>query len=163
MIFYAAYLNRSWGRTSGHEKGIIELADAIIVHKADGSNKERAEQTKHEYNQILHFLQPATKGWVTKAYTCSSLTQEGISEIWRVIQSFEKNIKVTGVFEDRRRSQVREWLYSMITDQLHFLFYHHIGVRGALPKLENEVISGGKTVAAAVETLMDIFISTKKT
>ncbi|MDR4948503.1 methylmalonyl Co-A mutase-associated GTPase MeaB [Neobacillus cucumis] len=162
-FFMLLTLTGAGDELQGMKKGIIELADAIIVHKADGSNKERAEQTKHEYNQILHFLQPATKGWVTKAYTCSSLTQEGISEIWRVIQSFEKNIKVTGVFEDRRRSQVREWLYSMITDQLHFLFYHHIGVRGALPKLENEVISGGKTVAAAVETLMDIFISTKKT
>ena len=161
-LFILLVLTGAGDELQGMKKGIMELADIILVHKADGANKQIAEQTRQEYNRILHFLQPATKGWITKAYTCSSITLEGINEIWRVIQSFAKNGKSSGVFEERRRIQAREWFYSMITDQLHFLFYHHKEVKSALPKLENEVISGEMTVAAAVETLFKNFFSETK-
>jgi LAO/AO transport system kinase len=161
-IFILLVLTGAGDELQGMKKGIMELADVILINKADGTNKQRAEQTRQEYNRILHFLKPATKGWVTRAYTCSSVTLEGISEVWRVIQSFEENGKSSEVFEERRRIQAREWLYSMITDQLQFLFYHHKGVKSALPKLENEVISGEMTVATAVETLFETFLSTTK-
>jgi len=161
-IFILLVLTGAGDELQGMKKGIMELADVILINKADGTNKQRAEQTRQEYNRILHFLKPATKGWVTRAYTCSSVTLEGISEVWRVIQSFEENGKSSEVFEERRRIQAREWLYSMITDQLQFLFYHHKGVKSALPKIENEVISGEMTVATAVETLFETFLSTTK-
>jgi LAO/AO transport system kinase len=159
-FFMLLVLTGAGDELQGMKKGIMELADAILVHKADGANKQKAEQTKHEYNRIVHFLQPATKGWATKAYTCSSLTQQGISEIWKVIQSFENAGKTSGVFDERRNSQARDWLYSMIHDQLLFHFYHHNEVRNLLPKLENEVITGETTVATAVETLFQTFFST---
>ena len=161
-LFMLLVLTGAGDELQGMKKGIMELADLILVHKADGANKSKAEHTRQEYNRILHFLQPATKGWVTRAYPCSSITFEGISEIWRVIQNFEETVKSSGAFEERRRMQAREWLYSMITDQLQFLFYHHKGVKSALPKLENEVISGEMTVATAVETLFETFLPTTK-
>ncbi|ETI66684.1 methylmalonyl Co-A mutase-associated GTPase MeaB [Neobacillus vireti] len=161
-FFMLLVLTGAGDELQGMKKGIMELADAVLVHKADGTNKQKAEQTRKEYNRILHFLQPATKGWATKAYTCSSMTEEGISEIWKVIQSFELTGKASGVFEERRKSQAREWLYSMITDQLEFHFYQHLGVRNQLPKLENEVIAGEKTVAAAVEALFSTFLTNKE-
>src|SRR4051794_37961021 len=70
-FFMLLVLTGAGDKLQGMKKGIIELADAILVHKADGDNKANAEKTRTDYNQILHFLQPATKGWVTKAYTCS--------------------------------------------------------------------------------------------
>ncbi|EKN69712.1 membrane ATPase/protein kinase [Neobacillus bataviensis LMG 21833] len=158
-FFMLLVLTGAGDELQGMKKGIMELADAILVHKADGENKPKAEQTRKEYNRILHFLLPATKGWATKAYTCSSMTHEGISEIWDVIQSFEQTGKRSGVFENRRKAQSREWLYSMITDQLQFYFYHHKGVKHELPKLENEVIAGNTTVATAVETLFQTFLN----
>ncbi|MFK9093199.1 methylmalonyl Co-A mutase-associated GTPase MeaB [Bacillus salipaludis] len=160
-FFMLLVLTGAGDELQGMKKGIMELADAILVHKADASNKQKAEQTRKEYNRILHFLQPATKGWATKAYTCSSLTQEGISRIWDVIQSFEQTGKTSGVFDNRRKIQAREWLYSMIADQLLFSFYHHVDVKSALPKLENEVIAGETTVATAVEKLFNTFSSSK--
>lgn len=101
----------------------MELADAVIVNKADGSNKKLAEKTKAEYNRILHFLQPATKGWQTRAYTCSSVLKEGIPEIWKAIKTFEDTAKSSGVFEERRRLQTKQWIHSMILDQLQFSFF----------------------------------------
>jgi LAO/AO transport system kinase len=157
-FFMLLVLTGAGDELQGMKKGIIELADAVLVHKADGANKQIAEQTRKEYNRILHFLQPATKGWTTKAYTCSALTQEGIIDVWNIIQSFEKNGKTSGFLIERRKTQAREWLYSLITDQLQYHFFHHNGVKNALPKIENEVIAGEKTVATAVDALFNIFL-----
>lgn len=158
-FFMLLVLTGAGDELQGMKKGIMELADCLIVHKADGANKQNAEKTRKEYNRILHFLQPATKGWGTKAYTCSSLTHEGIADIWKVIQTFEATVKTSGVFDERRKFQSREWLYSMITDTLHYHFFHHPGVKNLLPKYENEVITGDVTVATAVEKLYETFIN----
>lgn len=152
-FFMLLVLTGAGDELQGMKKGIMELADALIVHKADGANREKALLTKKEYNQILHFLQPATKGWQTKAHTCSSLTNEGISDVWKVIKTFEEKGKSSGVFSERRKGQLREWLYSMISDQLQYQFFHNPEVMLQLPKLENEVMAGEKTVASAVELL----------
>lgn len=159
-FFMLFVLTGAGDELQGMKKGIMELADAIIVHKADGENKLKAEKTKNDYNRILHFLQPATKGWVTKAHTCSSMTEEGISEIWNLIKTFEEKGKFSGVFDQRRKSQSREWLYAMISDQLHYHFFHHPNVKAELPKLENEVMSGGKTVASAIKQLFELIYPT---
>jgi LAO/AO transport system kinase len=156
-FFMLLVLTGAGDELQGMKKGIIELADAIIVHKADGENKDHAIRTKEEYNRILHFLQPATKGWSTKAFTCSSLTNEGINDIWDMICTFDKSGKSSGVFDERRKGQSREWLYSLITDQLHYQFFHHPEIIHELPRLENAVIAGEKTVASAAEILFKHF------
>ncbi|HJV18114.1 MAG TPA: methylmalonyl Co-A mutase-associated GTPase MeaB [Bacillales bacterium] len=156
-FFMLLVLTGAGDELQGMKKGIMELADAIVVHKADGENKQNAIVTESEYNRILHFLQPATKGWQTKAYTCSSLTKEGIGEIWGMLRRFEKNGKSTGAFDERRKGQTRNWLYSMIADHLHYQFFHHPKISDTLPKLENEVMSGEQTVASAVNILFKHF------
>ncbi|MDQ1145143.1 LAO/AO transport system kinase [Bacillus sp. SORGH_AS 510] len=158
-FFMLLVLTGAGDELQGMKKGIMELADAVIVHKADGDNKPRAQQTKHEYNRILHFLQPATKGWTTKAYTCSSLNGEGIDEIWVMVQKFEERGKATGVFTERRKGQQRDWIYSLISDQLHYTFFHHPVIKQKLPQLENEVMAGTKTAASVVESLFNDFFS----
>lgn len=161
-FFMLLVLTGAGDELQGMKKGIMELADAVLVHKADGSNKEKAEQTRKEYSRILHFLQPATKGWASKAYTCSSLTGEGIKEVWGVIKDFEEKGKFSGVFAERRKSQQRDWIYSLITDQLHYSFFHHPEIKLKLPQLENEVMAGKKTAASAVDILFTTFLSGQK-
>lgn len=156
-FFMLLVLTGAGDELQGMKKGIMELADAIVVNKADGPNKVLALKTKAEYSRILHFLQPATKGWETKAYTCSALYNEGMGEIWQTIRSFEMQTKAAGVFEERRRRQTKEWIYSMIIDQLQFSFFYHQEVRALLPKIENEVIAGNRTVTSAVEELFKIY------
>ncbi|EIJ78792.1 membrane ATPase/protein kinase [Bacillus methanolicus PB1] len=156
-FFMLLVLTGAGDELQGMKKGIMELADAVIVNKADGLNKKEAEKAKEEYNRILHILQPATKGWETKAYTCSALYSTGIAEIWNEIEKFKKQTKQSCVFDDRRRKQTKEWIYSMISDQLHYSFFRHPDIKKQLPKIENEVISGDRTVASAVEELFKIF------
>ncbi|WP_342432231.1 methylmalonyl Co-A mutase-associated GTPase MeaB [Neobacillus sp. FSL H8-0543] len=161
-FFMLLVLTGAGDELQGMKKGIMELADAVIVHKADGENRGKAELTRKEYSRILHFLLPATKGWATKAYTCSSVNGEGVSEIWDVIKLFEETGTMSGVLAERRKSQQRTWIYSMITDQLHYSFFHHPEVKLKLPQLENEVMAGEITAASAVETLFTAYLATKK-
>ena len=83
-FFLVLVITGAGDELQGIKKGIIETADAILVNKADGDNLQRAMIARAEYEQVLHYLRPATDGWVTKAYTCSAMTGEGIEEIWGV-------------------------------------------------------------------------------
>ncbi|MGJ7921284.1 methylmalonyl Co-A mutase-associated GTPase MeaB [Neobacillus sp. LXY-4] len=157
-FFMLVVLTGAGDELQGMKKGIMELADAIVVNKADGNNKPLAEKTREEYKRIVHFLQPYTKGWPTQVTTCSALYYEGIDGVWKIINDFEKQTKQSGVFDARRRIQTKEWMYSMIVDQLQASFFHHPNVKLLLPKLENEVITGDRTVTSAVESLFKAYL-----
>jgi LAO/AO transport system kinase len=141
----------------GMKKGIIELADAIVVNKADGKNKTIAEKTKREFNQILHFLQPATKGWQTRAHTCSSLKNEGLEELWELISVFQKETKESGVFQERRQTQSKEWLHSLIKDRLLKSFFNQENIKIQLPLFEKDVMNGEITASQAMEKLFSLY------
>jgi LAO/AO transport system kinase len=160
-MFLLLVLTGAGDELQGMKKGVMELADTIIVNKADGSNKPLAEKTCREYKQMVHFLQPATKGWDTPVLSCSALFHEGIEEIWQMIQQFEGITKQTGVFEERRRIQTRDWLYSMITDQLQSSFFQNTEIKRLLPQMESEVLAGAQTVTVAVEHLLHAFFTAK--
>ncbi|MGZ0655370.1 methylmalonyl Co-A mutase-associated GTPase MeaB [Coraliomargarita sp. W4R53] len=98
----------------GIKKGVIELADAIVVNKADGDNQLRAKLAKVEYTKVLHFLHPFTPGWKPKALTCSALNSEGIEKIWELIESFRDQLTESGVFNARRSEQNVDWFDSLL-------------------------------------------------
>lgn len=161
-FFMLLVLTGAGDELQGMKKGIMELADGIFVNKADGDNKFLAEKTKKEYNQILHFLQPATKGWSTRAQTCSALHHDGMDLVWNTVKTFEETTKHSGVFEERRRQQTKDWMKSMIIDQLQASFFYHPTVKELLPKYENAVMTGDKTVTSAVESLFQHYFQSGK-
>lgn len=141
----------------GLKKGVIELADAILINKADGDNTVRARVAQMEYARALHYLASATEGWTTQVHTCSSLTGEGILEIWSVIEEFHEKTLDSGVFISRRYSQLRDWLYAMIEEDLRTRFYTHPDVLQALPRIEQSVTEGTMPVTTAVKELLTAF------
>ncbi|MEW9668804.1 methylmalonyl Co-A mutase-associated GTPase MeaB [Ammoniphilus sp. 3BR4] len=141
----------------GMKKGVMELADAILINKADGENKQRALNAQVEYNRILHFLKPATEGWETKAYTCSSLHGEGIEEIWATVQAFRETTEKRGAFHARRQSQTLDWMYTMIGDYLQNSFYNHSKIKQSLPDMEQAIAQGNISVSEAVQELIKIY------
>ncbi|MGG4267570.1 methylmalonyl Co-A mutase-associated GTPase MeaB [Peribacillus simplex] len=161
-FFMLLVLTGAGDELQGMKKGIMELVDGIVVNKADGENIPLAIKTKSEYSRILHFLQPATKGWAGKAYTCSAITGKGIPELWDVLNEFSDMTKESGVFQERRRMQSKEWLYSLMDHQLKMMFYKNEAVKSHLPILENEVMSGNKTVTTAVKQVFQFFTDTFK-
>jgi LAO/AO transport system kinase len=141
----------------GIKKGIMELADALLVNKADGDNKPRANAAKLEYNRALHYLAPATDGWQTRAYSCSSLTGEGIPELWSVVEDFRKRTMDSGVLEKRRRAQTLDWVYSMVEEHLRASFFQHAGVERIRAEIEHEVMWGRMPPTVAVQRLIAEF------
>jgi LAO/AO transport system kinase len=143
----------------GIKKGIMELADALLINKADGDNLAKARLAKAEYTRALHYLAPATEGWRTKAYICSALSGMGIAEIWNVVEGFHEKTVVSGAFEKRRRSQAWEWVYTMVEEHLRNCFFNHPGVMTILPEIKAGVEHGALPPTIAVKKLVSKFES----
>jgi LAO/AO transport system kinase len=139
----------------GIKRGIMELADAIVINKADGDNKPRAESTRQQYEMALHYLSPATDGWQTCARTCSALTGEGIPAVWTMIGDFRVKTTASGVFETRRHRQTLDWMNTMLEEALRARFLADSRIAQKRLRLEEEVLAGRMSAAAAVEALLD--------
>ncbi len=126
----------------GIKKGIMELSDAILINKADGDNKLKAEAAKQDYNLALHYLSPATPGWTTKAFTCSALTGEGIPEIDKVINKFISVTNQNGYFDIRRQEQDKKWLRSLTSQYFTETLFKHPEISAFLQELENKISRG---------------------
>lgn len=156
-FFLLVLITGAGDELQGMKKGVMELADAVAINKADGENLRRAEATRAEYAHALHFLTPATEGWTTPALTCSALTGGGIPELWQTVLRFREQTVADGVFARRRRSQLLEWVHSMVEEHLHGLFYGDPAIRALLPRTEQAVLEGSLTAAVAVAELLRTF------
>ncbi len=139
----------------GIKKGVMELADAIAVNKADGENERRARLAKAELNRVLSFLQPATEGWETKAVTLSAHTRAGLPELWERVERFVEETRRSGVFARRRQQQEVEWLHALIDEGLRNRFYGDPAIAPKLSALEDAVRTGRVTAARAAGELLD--------
>jgi LAO/AO transport system kinase len=144
----------------GIKRGVIELADALVVNKADGQNQSKALLAQSEYSRAVQYIKPATKGWETKVYTCSALTGEGIPELRQLIKEFEELTKKTGIFEKRRRDQALDWMFSMVENYLKDDFYNNKDVSQSLSFLKEKVLQGEVLPTAAAESLLKTYYST---
>lgn len=156
-FFMLVLIPGSGDELQGIKKGVVELADMLVVNKADGDNMQRANLTKHQYSHALGMLQPATPGWKTVAVTTSAITGQGIPNIWSEINRFADEIKRIGVFDDRRRNQTLEWVHSMIEMEIKDRFYNDKGIADVLPGIEKAVLSGDTTPTSAVRELLSKF------
>ncbi|MBD8070375.1 methylmalonyl Co-A mutase-associated GTPase MeaB [Bacillus sp. PS06] len=144
------------------KKGVVEITDAIVIHKADNDNKQRALMEMEEYNQILHYMKPMTPGWTVRAFTASSLLGEGIADLKKVIDQFVEGTKNSGFFEERRKTQLKDWVYSMIREELEQRFFSNSIVQTELPRLEHEVFQGRIIASSAVDEIFKIYEEDKK-
>ena len=155
-FFLLVLITGAGDELQGIKKGVIELADAITINKADGENKLKAQVARTEYNRALHYLTPATEGWQTRVHTCSALTGNGVSELWSVIETFHQQMLESGVFQVRRQQQLLAWLHRLIEEQLHRFFYDQPPVKAALPEIEQAVTKGQIPPTVAAQQLLDL-------
>lgn len=159
--FLVVVITGAGDELQGIKKGIIELADIILVNKADGDNKLRAMTARADYEQVLHYLRPATEGWRTGAYACSSLTGEGIPELWDVVEKFRGVVTESGVFDRRRREQTTLWVRSMTDEYLRSRIEQNAELVKFRETIERNAAEGlvtpttaAKAVITAMETLL---------
>ena len=103
----------------------MEMADAIVINKADGENKKPARQAKTEFKRALHLYPAKEGGWEPQVLLCSALERKGISEIWDLIAEFEEKAKSSGMFTQKRQEQNKFWLLQTINEHLKSRFYRH--------------------------------------
>jgi len=135
----------------GIKKGILELADAVAVNKADGNNVERAEFARKQYETALHFLAPSSPNWTPPVLTCSALEMTDIDVIWENVLKHQKIFTQTGELDAKRKKQAVDWMWSLVKEGLKERFYQHSEIDKILPETIKEVEQGtiASTIAAS--------------
>jgi len=141
----------------GIKKGVLELADALVVNKGDGEQKAIAERARQDHVQALQLLRPISATWRPPVLVVSSLTGEGISGFWEAVLAHREALRASGEFQVRRRSQAREWMWVLVGEGLQQAFRRHPEVAGRVAELEAEVEVQRMTPAAAARTLLEAF------
>ena len=142
----------------GIKRGIMEMADAIVINKADGDNVAKAKLAKTEFNRALHLFPAKKSGWTPTASTCSSYTKEGIDDIWNMICTYFELVKGNHYFEEKRQDQNQFWMMETINEQLKSNFYNHPDIIKLLEDTKLAVASNTKSpFSAALELLSTYF------
>ncbi len=144
----------------GIKRGIMEMADAIVINKADGDNVNRANSAATLFRNALHLFPPSPSGWAPTVMTCSSLQKKGITEVWECILDYFTLVKGKGYFAERRSSQSRYWMFETIEEDLKRNFYHNKAVRTALAHLETQVSDDKVSPFSAARQLLEKYFDT---
>src|SRR6056297_1092389 len=145
----------------GIKRGIMEMADAIVINKADGENRKPAEQAKNEYQNALHLFPPTPSGWIPKVLTCSSLVKTGIDEVWNVINEFIEKQKLNHFFALKRKEQAKYWMYETINESLKNSFYQKERIKNKLKLFEDNVLQGKMNSFLAARMLLNEYFNEK--
>jgi LAO/AO transport system kinase len=143
----------------GIKRGIMEMADAIAINKADGDNLKQAQLAKVEFNRALHLYPTKSSGWQPKVTLCSALKNEGIIDLWELIEDYLKQTKSNGYFETNRKAQNKFWLLQTIEDRLKSDFFNTPKIKKELDIQLKKIEDGITTPFAAAEYLLQLTIS----
>lgn len=146
----------------GIKKGIMEMADVLVITKADGDNKKKAIEAQAEYQHALHLFRPDESGWTTKVLTCSAFNGEGINTLWETLENFQKKLKETGYFEKRRQQQQVSWMYGCFEDFIRTALTESKTLSRLKKKLEGQVLNYEKSPQQAAHELAEEYIGSLK-
>jgi LAO/AO transport system kinase len=144
----------------GLKKGVLELADALVVTKGDGEQRAAAERSRAEHARALEILRAPSPAWRPRVLIASALTGEGIPEVWALIREHQQALTATGERDARRREQARAWMWSLVDQGLREAFRGHPEVASRVPGLERDVEASRTTPAAAARLLLEVFRKT---
>ena len=146
----------------GIKRGIMELADLILVNKADGDLKSLAGRSVADYRNALRLLHPRSADWTVEVQTCSALDGVGIAGAWETVLRHREILQASGQFTERRAAQARDWLWSEVNDSLVTALQSDPEVRKHIPELEAAASEGRIPPTLAARQLLDIFLKRHK-
>jgi LAO/AO transport system kinase len=141
----------------GIKKGVVELADALVVNKADGATQSIAERTRADYGGALELIRSSGDSWRPRAITVSALESNGIIEVWDTVLEHHDLMKANGQFDERRRQQSRAWMRKLLEEGIDRAFREQPGMQAAIAREEEAVAAQKTTPAAAARTLLRAF------
>jgi LAO/AO transport system kinase len=141
----------------GIKRGIMEMADAIVINKADGDNIKKANIAKLEFNRALHLFPAKKSAWIPKVSTCSAITKDGISEIWKTISDYFEMTNQSGFFQEKRKEQNQFWMIETINEQLKSNFYKQPEIILQLEQNKKAVQNDEISPFAAAQELLKLY------
>jgi LAO/AO transport system kinase len=141
----------------GIKKGVLELADGLVVNKADGDQAAAAGRAQAAHQEALFLLRPSSPHWRPQVLSASAHTGQGIEAVWQMVQQHRAALQAAGELEARRRAQSRAWMWSLVEEGLRQVFRRHPAVSTRIAGLEREVEAQRTTPAAAARELLDTF------
>ena len=155
-FFMLLQLATAGDELQGIKKGVMELADAIVINKADIDHQKTA-LAKGQYENALHILRPKSKNWSVPVHTVSALKNQGIHDVWEMLTSFKSVMGHSGELVETRKRQSVDWMWALVMDDLKSLFMHHSQVTRILDQVVSSVAEGVTTPSAASRRLLDVF------
>lgn len=138
----------------GVKRGIMELADLVVVNKCDGNLEAAARMTLAEYASALRLVRPRSSAWMPVAMPISAVTGMGVADVWAQLCSLRDALRASGEFDSRRADQARSWMWDELGERVLSSFRSSAGVAALLHQMEDDVVSGRRTPASAVDLLL---------
>tara|TARA_B110001469_G_scaffold21860_1_gene22548 strand:- start:620 stop:1597 length:978 start_codon:yes stop_codon:yes gene_type:complete len=139
----------------GIKRGIMELADLVLVNKADGDQARLASQTVADYRGALHFMQARTPSWTPQVESCSALNNKGMDEVWTIVKAFREALTESGELAVLRAQQARAWMWAETAELLIVGLKNHSAVKSLVPTLESAVLKGELPATVAAQRLIE--------
>lgn len=146
----------------GIKRGIMEIADGIVINKCDGENVDRCQMAATNFRNALHFFPKPESGWLPKVLCYSGFYGLGIKEVWDMIYQYIDFVKANGYFQHRRNEQSKYWMYESINEHLRNSFYNNPLIAEQIKSAEQSVLGGEKTSFKAAGDLLDMYFTQMK-
>jgi len=156
-FFLLLQLPNAGDELQGIKRGVMEIADAILINKSEGDNRPRADLARRQYVNALHMLKPKSLNWQVPALLCSALHNEGIAEAWEAIEQFRAVMLENGELMHKRKLQASDWMWTLLMDDLKEMFLRDRNVEALLAQIQDAVASGTTTPSAAARRLLEAF------
>ena len=154
-FFLLVQLSGTGDELQGIKRGIMEMADGIVINKADGNNIEKSKAARQQYQNALQLFPPPKSGWLPQALTCSSHEKTGIAELWDMIENYIAFVTKNEYLETKRNEQAKYWMYESINDHLQRQFYENENIQQMLAENEEKIRKQEISSFAAAKKLMD--------
>lgn len=156
-MFLLLLLPAGGDELQGIKRGIMELADLILVNKADGDQVALAAITMGDYRSAVQFLASRFDDWQTPVMSCSSINDEGIVEVWGQVDAFKEILSKTGQLQQRRAEQAKAWMWSEMTESLVADLKADERIRSLVPDIESAVLAGELPATVAAQRVLNLY------
>lgn len=156
-FFLLLMLGGAGDELQGIKRGIMEMADAVVINKADGDNLNRVNIAMAELRSALHYFPPAESGWQPLCLACSSITRNGIAEVANMLTDYVNHTKENGYFAKRRLQQSKQIMMSVIDEELHKRFYQQPEIKLMLHALEHDLKNEKISAYVAAQRLLEAY------
>jgi LAO/AO transport system kinase len=160
-MFLMLQISGAGDELQGIKRGIMEMADMMVITKADGENIHKAELAKVQYQGALHLFPMPESGWRPKVYTCSSVDKTGLEEVWKGVEEYIEHIEQNGYYAANRNRQNKYWMYESINEVLKSSFYQNPEIESRIADVEARVLDAKLSSFIAAKELLDIYFKEK--